>query len=226
MNLFADIVILAILFFGTYFGYKKGFILTFFNFFSGLFSMIIASVFAHPVGDFLARTFIKPVLTGLYSNGISERLTACAEGSNPIEAISSYVNRFGVSANDLQILWERSANSLEKFSSLLVNRIVSLVAETVGYSLSLVLIFILAFASFKVLVSVLDLVAKLPILNISNHSLGLLLGFLHGCFVAFVFVAVLVVFEPLFQSLNFPLFSEFTLEKTYLTRLFLRLICL
>ncbi len=224
MNIFVDLSVVFIVIFCVCSGYRKGFIRSFFNFFGGLISVSLASFLARPTGNFFANILVKPILSNFYREKIFRQISFDAIGSNSFDALSSfssYASRFGVSQQHLQMLWERSENSVDAFAESFIDLVVSLVANSIGYSLSFIIIFIFVFILFKYLVKFFDLVSKLPFLNFSNRTLGLVFGFCFGVFVAAAFVAALVVVEPFLQNSNFALFRDFSLEKTYLINMFL-----
>lgn len=223
MNRIVDLIALAILFFGAYVGYRKGFIKAFFDFFSGLICFIVASFSVRPFGDYLSNTVLKPFFTDFFTHKISERLSSYAEGTSPFDSapeIVSFSARLGITQNDLQLFWEHSENRIDLFVRQFSESVSSIFSRAIGYFVSMILIIISVFFVVKLLVKIFDLIAKLPILNASNRLLGTIFGLSFGVFSVLLFASVLIVLEPFIKNSDSDFMNAFSFDKTFFLKYF------
>ena len=67
MNFVVDLILVLIVAVCAWYGHKKGFILSFFNFFGGLISFVLGSFLARPLGAFVSDSVLKPFMTDYIS---------------------------------------------------------------------------------------------------------------------------------------------------------------
>lgn len=206
IGLIVDIVIILIFALNMLLGYFKGFIKTIFGFLTLAASFFISYTFAKPLTDFLKTTDIY----GNIFESLSIKLTAyfdkVAEGrmeqmiaENSSEA-ASIIERFGRSFADVSAEYTRLA--AEKSSDImegLVSYIIEPACDAIITALCFIAIFIVSYIALRIISSVLDLAAKLPILRTCNRLLGLLLGacvaFIQVIFLTAIIDAILPYFD-------------------------------
>jgi uncharacterized membrane protein required for colicin V production len=64
------------------------------------------------------------------------------------------------------------------------------------------------------------LIAKLPVLNFANRSLGFLFGVSYGILLSVLLSSLLVAVEPFLQNSDLSVFNDFSAEKTYAVKYF------
>lgn len=223
MNLIFDLMIFLVFLFCLWRGHKKGFIKSFFGFFGSIAAFILSSLLSRPVGVFLAERFISPVMEKYLLSALSERIGTTADGLdlNALPAsCNDILSRFGVSAESIKekLASEGAAvgqNAIDKLSEAVIRP----VSESIGSAVAYIVLFIVLSIAIRIAIKALDLVAKLPILNFSNKTLGVLMGAVWGLFLAIVFSGVLMYLEPMMQGSENDFLSAFDIEQTYLIRL-------
>jgi len=224
MNWIADLSVLLMIASAALIGRKNGFIKTFFSFFGSLISFVVASVLARPTGVFIGERFFAPVLKNkviaAFLEGAQDRLEQIDFSSLP-DSYQSLLARFGVDFDEVHSFVSGLASSSgEETAEKVAVWIVDPIAEMAGIALMFVLLFIGTSLAVRLAVKALDLIARLPILNFSNHLLGLALGAAWGILLAFVFSGVLNLLEPTLQGSESLFLSAFDVEKTILVRFF------
>ena len=221
MSFAVDLILVLIVIVCAFLGYRKGFILSFFNFFGGLISFLLGSIFAKPVGVYISDSFLKPIMNNYFSKVFREYFADRVSESGNGEVLPSAVDFFqdyGLDHSSLQTIFQNAKNDVDEFIDSAVSAVSNPLAESVGYGIALILLFVVLFVFFRYVIKIFDLVAKLPVLNFANRSLGFLFGVSFGILLVIVFVALLISLEPFLQSSELPFLSSFSIEKTHLAK--------
>ncbi len=218
MNFAIDLMIVLIVLFCAVFGMRKGFIRSCCNFLCGLASFIFTAVFSRPLGAYFSKTFFKPFFSSYLSNALSKYFSEQSHStdSDVFAVVSNFFQEAGLDQSVLQGCYQASKDNTQDFIQSAIDAVALPLADSIGYAVALVLLFVVIFLLCKFVLKFFDLVAKLPVLNFANHTLGLVFGILFGLLHAFLFSAALALFEPLIQNANLPFLSDFSLDKTYL----------
>ncbi|MBR2634168.1 MAG: CvpA family protein [Clostridia bacterium] len=226
MNILCDLLIVAIVVLCAVVGKKQGFIKAFFGLFGSLISFVLASVIARPVGSFLGSRVISPVLKEYFSDVLTEAVGTAAEQidfSQLPPACDEILRKFGTDtasiAAFLEAKSEGAGNTVGEVSSWVVEPL----ASGAGFALAFIVLFVAFLIAIRIAVRVLDLISKLPILNFSNHFLGLGMGLLWGLFLAVLLSSVLDLAAPLIQENSTAFFRNFDPEGTVLIKWLSRL---
>lgn len=183
-----DVLLVAALIFFTLRGAKKGFVLTL----CSLVAVLVAIVGANLLADILAPRVaeaIHPVIRQSIQETLDQQVASQTQGAQ--EALTALREKGGL------YLW--AADALEDTLGSGVTDTISAVAATaatvVAAQLARGLIFLVGFVLVLILwwflSHALDLVAKLPVLNTLNNSLGGAIGLVKGVVIAYVAVWVL-----------------------------------
>lgn len=224
MNLILDLVILLVILLSVWSGKRNGFIKSFFGFFGSIAAFVLASLLARPAGAFLSEQFIRPAMDQYFVNALSERIGTAAENldfSTLPESCNDILSRFGVSVESLKDMVANETvtageSALETVSRLVIEPI----SDSIGYAVSYIVLFIVLAIVIRIVVKALDLVAKLPVLNFSNKTLGIVMGAVCGIFLAIVFSGAVMYLEPVLQGSENPFLSAFEVDRTYLLHFF------
>lgn len=219
MNLLCDTLILVFIVLCALIGKKRGFIKTFFAFFGGLVSFVVSSVLANPFGDFLSRKLFFPSLRSYFIESMTKKANSLDLSSVPEEALR-FLQKFNFSKEDLESFLANQVSSGTQEIEMLADTVIKPISDSVGHAVALILLFILCAVVIRILVKVLNLISKLPILNFSNQTLGLVSGILLGVLLSVVFSSALELASPILQGSENKFLSTFDFEKTYLVRLF------
>jgi len=222
MNLIFDLMILGVFLFCLWRGHKNGFIKSFFGFFGSIAAFLLSSFFAGPVGTFLGEKLISPVMEKYLLSSLSERLGTAAENLDFCALPSScddILSHFGVSAESIkEMISSESAAVGQSAVEQLSETVIRPVSVSIGYAVAYIVLFIILSIVIRIAVKALDLVSKLPILNFSNKTLGVLMGAVWGLFLAIIVSGVMMYLEPMLQGSENEFLSAFDVERTYLIR--------
>lgn len=195
-----DLIIIAIFALTVFFATKNGFVKTAISAVSFIVAIVITFCFAGTLADAIKTTTIADKIEAateqkiedvILENSISavELIDGKSEAFNMLLAVS------GVESGELEEFY----NSLENKSFTPAKRIAKKLSEPIINTVALIISVILLYFGTKILLaivaSVLDKIAKLPILKTYNKLLGVLLGILLAivrislfCFVAGVLI--------------------------------------
>jgi len=186
-----DILVIALIALCVIIAYKRGFVITVFNFFSLLISFILAQLLYPSVSVFLRGTAVftsckESIAKSLNLDGLASSLTHAAEA----EAIQ------GLPLPDFikKALLENN-NSLAHQAldvSGFADYISGYLAGLVMNALAMLVVFALVFILMRVLSVLLKILTKLPVLHSLNKLLGVLVGLAQGVLLVWIVLAVLV----------------------------------
>lgn len=222
MNLICDAVILAVIVLMAFIGRKKGFVLTFFNFFGSIIAFVISSVFVRPFALLLKNGIFTPLFSKYVDSVISENLSSSVNtvdfSSLPAPVLDMFA-KFGRSAGDVEaFVHESIVENTEEALQKTIHFVVDPIAENISFALAFFLLFVFSMIVIRILSRVFDLIAKLPVLHFSNKLLGLVCGFVWGLFIAFILTQLLVLSEGALQSSENAMLSSFSIDKTILIK--------
>ncbi len=225
MNIFCDVFLLLIIILFAWIGKKRGFLLTFFDFFRHVISFVSAFLFAKPISNFLCNRFFCPLISSYFSKKMMAFVsTESFELEEFIEKFSGYFALLSLSIEDFtESLQEQGAMVVEQIIEKLAKTLAMPIANTISYVFAFLAIFVIVSLSATFLIKVLNVVAKLPVLRFSNETLGLIMGILWGILLTYVFSEFLVSFAPLLQNSKIPFFEDFVPEKTLYIRFITKL---
>ena len=225
MNILCDVFLLVVIVIFAWIGKKRGFVLTFFDFFRHIFSFAAAFLFAKPIGNILSNRFIYPLINSYFSKKMMEFVsTESFEFEKVIKNFSSYFSLFSLSTEDFsEGLQEQGAMAVEQIVEELANALAKSLANTISYAFAFFAIFVIVSLLVRFLIKALNVAAKLPILKFSNETLGLVTGILWGILLTYVFAEFLVFFAPLLQTSQIPFIEDFVPEKTLYIRFITKL---
>lgn len=221
--LFYDLVILAILAFFLWRGWRKGLILSL----CGLIVVILSLVGANFIADTAAPPVakaIQPKLQAAIEEHVTDYMDAHFDALAPIgDPGNAKVNMWdgmremgGIyawcadSVEETVSLFNRHLEPSEMFS-IAANRVATQLAHHILFAVAFVVLFVL----LTLILHALDLVAKLPGLHFCNGLGGGLIGLVKGVLVLFVAVCVLQVASP-------HLFTPDMVEESHILKLFVR----
>ena len=165
MNYTWDLIILAILALGTFFGVKRGFFKSIAGLLTTLASLVGASILSDLIAKPLTTAFL-PILT---------------------EKIMSKINIGALDPSGIDLV-DKAVAGIEKGTENVVEVMAGAFIESVVRAVSFLVFFIVLLIVLKALTSLLDTVLKLPVLKTANGLLGGILGFIETAL--FVFLAV------------------------------------
>ena len=227
MNLAVDLLLLLIVFFCALYGYKKGFIISCYNFLGGLISFVLTSHFARPFGDYIANSFLKPFFEMYFDNAFQNFLTERAANDGNAEIFSTasaFFQKLGLDQDKLQHYFDKAGDDVQEFVDSAISAVTEPIAEYTGRLIAWIFFLIVFFFLCRFVFKFFNLLAKLPVLNFANRSLGLVFGICYGFVLVLIFSAFLAVSETFIQNSDIAFLSDFSIDKTFFVKLFSRFI--
>lgn len=204
MNLL-DLIVIAIIAFATYRGYKNGFIKSIFSVISVFIAIAITFAFYKPVMIWIkentgfeswTRDYLYTIDFGKTTNNQLESGELASGDSSSGEVIAStsyeadnYLNSLSQTVKDIINIDELKENAKE----VVIQKIVDFVMKL----FSMIIVYIIAKLILKVIILVLDTVAKLPVLKQFNELLGLIFGVVLGVLQVDVICAIISLLSAL-----------------------------
>lgn len=182
----ADLIVIALILFAIFRGYKRGFIRTGFGILSFFIAILITFMFYKPVmGLIKEKTGFETWLSEyLYSMNIEEN-NESGDASATIESEESYINNLPQVVIDMIGIEEIKENAKVTIIEKIVDFAVKLLA--------IIIVYILAKIILSIAVLVLDSIAKLPVLKQFNELLGLVLGGILGLIQVYTICAIITL---------------------------------
>lgn len=190
MSILIDIAVIALIAVFAFIGYRKGLVKTLLNF-AGVFIALIAAFYiASPLSSFVFDTFFIDRI----HNGVNKAIVNSAADTvtGAVAAVPDYIKK-GAKALDINIekvISDSDPESGVSFAEDVAETITQKVARPIVTRLLAIILFIILFVLLRVLIKVianaLNLVARLPGLNLANRTLGAVIGFAEGLLIAYV----------------------------------------
>jgi uncharacterized membrane protein required for colicin V production len=231
MGILIDIILIAIVALSIWNGAKRGFVRSVMNMITFITAFLCGWYFYPPLAVIYNDNFLLGKISTDIYNAINSIISNGAESINLSRLFADKPDAF------LEITKRYSAdiNTLEKYFNAQVNAgannitadISARIAEPVATGLSKVLAFLTIFFGIvillKIVTLILDLVFKLPVLNVFNHVAGFILGSVSGLAYAWILSVVIAAALP-FLSMLFPaVFSQNTGSGSILLNLFTKI---
>ena len=217
MNFLVDGVIVAIILGCCVWGYKSGFIIMVVNFLKNIVALVLASVFASKLGDYLYRIVFKAIFEDMTINKIAEWLGVDPESTLDIRPLLvAQHTEFAKFLDKLGFSLDHISQKYDEFGGNAGDMMIEYMAKPLGTAVSnvvaFILIFIVAVIVIKIVGAIINRIAKLPVLNITNKILGTVLGIALGVIFSFIFVALVNALVP-YISINGAGISAASLEE-------------
>lgn len=214
-----DLVILAILGFFLWRGWRKGLILSLCGLVVVILSLVGASFIADTAAPPVAKA-LQPKLAEVIEENVNDYMAThyddiissdapAGTEVNPWDALREMGGIYAWCADSVEDTISRFDRQLD-FSEML-SIAASRVAEQLAHHILFAVAFVVLFILLTLLLHALDLVAKLPGLHFCNGLGGGLIGLIKGILVLFVVVTVLGISSR-------SLFAPEIVEKTYLCK--------
>jgi len=196
-----DLLVLVILAACIIVGWKKGFVITVFNFFSLLITLFLTNMLYPTVSVFLRGTGIFGVIKtsvadALQLDTLAGNLTRAAE-TEAINALAlpDFIKTAMLENNNPQA---HAALAVSGFADYISGFLAGLVLN----ALAMLAVFVIVFALMKLIAVALKILTRLPVIHSLNKLLGVAVGALQG--VLFVWVALAVLVGLFAASTAFP----------------------
>ena len=205
MKYLADIVILLILVFFVLRGYKRGLVKTLFGLFTVMLSIVLAATFGKTAGEFIRKTEIYKDMHIKVEESIEEYtreksdtflLKSFGEQSDK-SAIPDALSKYGVDLSRILTGDSEQAQNKEEQQAAkedsqksLAQRAADSVMISISNATGFIAVFLISLVTLKILRSILDAMANLPLIHSVNKLGGLLAGLVLGACFVFVLTAI------------------------------------
>jgi len=183
ISIIIDIVIVLLIAFCTYRGYKKGLIGVAYSILAFFVALIIAWVFVNPAANFVIEhtDFSEKIQSSIVKNIAPDGDTG--EKTETKFNFGDYLDKF------IQDSKKAGAEAVAETLSVLIIKVVTFIA-----------LFILARLVLLLFKSLANLIAKLPIIKQFNKLGGIVFGCLKGLLIVYVVLVVLLVLHPMMKD--------------------------
>lgn len=216
MWLFLDIIIVAIFVTLAISGAKRGLIKSVLGIGVVIVSILITMNFYTYLADYFRSTVVYTNLTENLNEKIEEYVSNTMDEEQMSElfetapaGISALLSGFGMTAEEVsQKYSEFIVAGEENVAESIADYIVGPAANTLSGALAMLVMFIVCVVVLNLGVRILDLLFKLPVLNVANKIGGFALGVLMAFLFSFVFCTVVNISLPYLPGLGINIDSK------------------
>ena len=180
---YIDLLILILMIISVYFGYKKGFLKTITGVLSIILSLVIAIALYPSVEELIKKTTVYEYV---YEN-VSSQLETPDEETNQISEYGA--GKLNLPRSFLKTMQEKANEKKEN----VLDTIAVFSADSAVKVISMLLVFITARLLLFGVITIAELIKKLPFIGWSDRILGVLFGFVRGILVIYILLAVITV---------------------------------
>lgn len=190
-----DVAVVAVLLLFVILGAKKGFVLTLCSLLALVVALLAASAVSNAAAPVVSEA-IRPTVERTVSDILADQLEGGNGGTSIGMATEQALDALRDKGGFYAIAADAMAETLVKMDFIppitqLATEVATAVTEQLARGILFVVVFVLALILWNILSHALDLVAKLPVLNQLNETLGGIAGFVKGVVIAYVAVWVL-----------------------------------
>ncbi len=215
-----DIAIVLILLLAVWRGASRGFVLALF----GLVAVIVAFVGANFLAGALAPKVgaaLEPKFAAVIEEKLNEQFQsttapALPEGEQPdypLQDVLNVLKDMGLYEDLIRTVDDAVREGVSGVAANAAAAVAAAIAQSVAYMIIFLVAFVLVLLGWTLLSHALNLVAKLPGLNLLNKTAGGIVGFFKGCILLFV-LAWIIRFSG-------NLIPEETVQQTTLLKFFM-----
>ncbi len=198
-NWILDILLIAFLAFGFYYGWKRGFLRIVLKTFASLFAAVIAMSAFDKVGAFLRDTFVYTFVHNKIMNKV-EDLGIASAADDIVEAVpETFQKAADLVGIDLASMAESAMQSGEDAVARFAESASFSIAQFISSAAAFVLLFLVSFFVLRFLSTPINaIVMRLPILGRVNHLLGLVFGAFTSMIIAWIVIKFLGFLDTTF----------------------------
>ena len=224
MSIIIDLILVAIIAFCAWNGYRKGFIMGI----SGILALIIAFYGAQIVADTYSQEFtsmLKPFVSGIVDNAVAstqEENSAQYEENDVYGVTYDALGNIGVLKTAAEDIAQEIAEKVERTGQTMREEIVNVLCSKIAYVLTAIIVFLLVLIVFTVIANILNLAFKLPGLEFINEIFGGIFGFIKGAIIVVTIAWVMRYLGVLVDEdiVNKTVLLEWLMEHNLVTKFF------
>ena len=224
MSIIIDLILVAIIAFCVWNGYRKGFIMGI----SGILALIVAFYGAQIVADTYSQEFnsmLKPFISGIVDSAVAtvqEDDEAQYDDGDVYGITYDALGNIGVLKTAAEDIAQEISDRVERTGQTMREEIVNVLCSKIAYVLTAVIVFLLILIVFTVIANLLNLAFKLPGLEFINETLGALFGFAKGAIIIVAIAWLMRYLGVLVDEdiVNKTLLLEWLMEHNLVTKFF------
>lgn len=193
MSIIIDLILLAIIAFCAWNGYRKGFIMGI----SGILALVIAFYGAQIVADTYSQEFtsmLEPFVSGIVDSavaGAQEENETQYEENDVYGVTYDALGNIGILKSAAEDIAEEIAEKVERTGQTMREEIVRVLSSKIAYVLTAIIVFLLILIVFTVIANILNLAFKMPGLEFINEIFGGVFGLAKGIIIVLVIAWVM-----------------------------------
>lgn len=224
MSLIIDLILIAIIAFCAWNGYRKGFIMGI----SGILALIVAFYGAQIIADTYSQEFnsmLKPFVSGIVDSAVAkvqEDTVDTFDEEDVYGVTYDALGNIGILKSAARDIADEIANKVERTGQTMREEIVSVLCSKISYILTVVVVFLLILIVFTVIANIINLAFKLPGLEFINELFGALFGFAKGAVIVVAIAWVMRYLGVLVDEdiVNKTVLLEWLMEHNLVTKFF------
>ena len=224
MSLIIDLILIAIIAFCAWNGYRKGFIMGI----SGILALIVAFYGAQIIADTYSQEFnsmLKPFVSGIVDSAVAkvqEDTVDTFDEEDVYGVTYDALGNIGILKSAARDIADEIANKVERTGQTMREEIVSVLSSKIAYILTVVVVFLLILIVFTVIANIINLAFKLPGLEFINELFGALFGFAKGAVIVVAIAWVMRYLGVLVDEdiVNKTVLLEWLMEHNLVTKFF------
>lgn len=200
MSVLIDLLLVAIIAYSVWKGYRKGLILGI----SGILALIIAFYGASLIADTYSYEFtsmVKPFIGGFVDDAVNETVQEASENPDfyvtEEEETETYIlsveslKKLGISQSMAESMAKKIDETVTGAGQAVKDAIMEKMSSTLSYMAVFAIVFVLIMIIFAVIANLINLTFSLPGLKLLNKIGGLVLGLVKGLIITFTVAWVL-----------------------------------
>ncbi len=217
------IVILAILALSAYFGYKKGLIKTLYSLFAVIITLVITVVFAPKVSNYIHgnEKIYNKIRTGV-EKSVEQSLESSMEikdalkGDETVDDIDGLALPKGIK----DTIKEKKDYTVNEVKKQITDKLTEMIISAIAF----LGVFVAISIALIIIVSLLDIISKLPGINMINKWGGLLVGACKGILLVWILFILITAFAStdlggkLFTEINSNPVTSYVYNHNYLMK--------
>lgn len=224
MSIIIDLVLIAIVAYCAWNGYRKGFIMGI----SGILALVIAFYGAQIVADTYSQEFtsmLKPFVSGIVDGAVADVQEENSQqyNDNDVYGVTyDALGNIGVLKTAAEDIAQEISERVERTGQTMREEIVNVLCSKIAYVLTAVVVFLLILIVFTVLANILNLAFKMPGLEAINEIAGGAFGFVKGAVIIVTIAWVMRYLGVLIDEdiVNKTILLEWLMEHNLVAKFF------
>ncbi len=183
------IIVLAIIGLSAFYGYKKGMVRILLSMVALLVTFVIAAILTVPVSGILKA--VTPI-----DEGIADSVSKLVEENEVVNAEA--IGNLNLPEQIEKVLVKGAEAAADGFNEYIVTTVTDLLVKAITFFALIIIVYIVV----RIIINILDFIAKLPIINTFNKGGGLLIGLAQGLLIVWIGFLIVTAFanEPWAQE--------------------------